>query len=64
MKKEIFRREGVFVEYEEKKVELDGRSDELIHRKETPTRLWWELKEAIKGKRVRIVVYELDGGEE
>jgi len=55
----IFDREGVFVEYREKIVKT-ARNDELVHREENPTRLWWELKEAIKGKRVRIVVYEVE----
>ncbi|WP_461863485.1 hypothetical protein [Thermococcus sp.] len=61
--KEIFRKDGVFIEYEKKKIKLDGRSDELIHRRESPTKLWWELREAIKGKKVRIIVYELTEGE-
>ncbi|AMM53271.1 hypothetical protein [Pyrococcus kukulkanii] len=57
--KKIFEREGVFVEYKEKKVKT-ARNDLLIHREENPTRLWWELKETIKGKRVKIVVYEVE----
>ncbi|WP_297464153.1 hypothetical protein [Thermococcus sp.] len=55
--KEIFNESGVFVKYREKKVRLEN-GHELIHRSEQPTELWWRLKEAIKGKRVRIVVYE------
>ncbi|MFA4647686.1 hypothetical protein P8X24_10660 [Pyrococcus kukulkanii] len=57
--KKIFEREGVFVEYKERRVET-ARNDVLVHREENPTRLWWELKEAIKGKRVKIVVYEVE----
>ncbi|MFA4640843.1 hypothetical protein [Pyrococcus kukulkanii] len=57
--KKIFEREGVFVEYKEKKVKT-ARNDLLIHREENPTSLWWELKETIKGKRVKIVVYEVE----
>ncbi len=62
--KKIFQKEGVFVMYETNKIKLNGRNDELVHKKESPTKLWWELKERIKGKRVKIVVYELDEGEE
>ncbi|MDI3474990.1 MAG: hypothetical protein PWQ79_230 [Thermococcaceae archaeon] len=58
--KEIFRKDGVFVKYSEKKVKLEN-GQELTHRSEEPTTLWWELKEAIKGKKVRIIVYEVDG---
>jgi hypothetical protein len=57
--KEIFSGEGVFVEYKEKKVKLEN-GHELTHRSEEPTELWWRLKEAVKGKKVRIVVYELE----
>ncbi|MCD6372832.1 MAG: hypothetical protein J7L37_04715 [Thermococcus sp.] len=57
--KEIFNAEGVFVKYREKTVELEN-GQVLKHRSEEPTELWWELKEAIKGKRVKIVVYELE----
>jgi len=32
----------------------------VIHRQEHPTELWWELKETIKGKRVRLIVYEIE----
>lgn len=39
---------------------MEARNDELVHKEENPTRLWWELKEAIKGKRVKIVVYEVE----
>lgn len=60
--KEIFKADGVFVEYEEKKVKLEN-GHELMHRRENPTRLWWELKEAVKGKKVRVVVYELEESE-
>jgi hypothetical protein len=57
--KEIFKAEGVFVEYKEKKVKLEN-GHELTHRQENPTRLWWELKEAVKGKKVRVIVYEIE----
>ncbi|ASJ15978.1 hypothetical protein A3L04_02235 [Thermococcus chitonophagus] len=57
--KKIFEREGVFVGYKERRVET-ARNDVLVHREENPTRLWWELKEAIKGKRVKIIVYEVE----
>ncbi|AEC51787.1 hypothetical protein PNA2_0871 [Pyrococcus sp. NA2] len=60
--KVIFDKEGVFVEYKEKRVRT-VRDDEIVHREENPTRLWWELKEAVKGKRVRIVVYEVESGD-
>jgi hypothetical protein len=60
--KEIFSREGVFVEFKEKEVELEN-GQRLKHRSEEPTKLWWELKEAIKGKKVRIVAYEVGEGE-
>ncbi|AFL94573.1 hypothetical protein CL1_0362 [Thermococcus cleftensis] len=56
--KEIFSGEGVFVEYSEKKVKLEN-GHELTHRSEKPTELWWKLKEAVKGKRVKVVVYEI-----
>ncbi|SEW09047.1 hypothetical protein [Thermococcus thioreducens] len=55
----IFDMEGVFVKYREETVELEN-GHELTHRSEEPTELWWKLKEAIKGKRVRIVVYEVE----
>ncbi|WP_456368262.1 hypothetical protein [Thermococcus sp.] len=57
--RKVFEEEGVFVEYREKSVKLEN-GHELIHRHENPTELWWKLKEAIKGKRVRIVVYEIE----
>ncbi|AFN03011.1 hypothetical protein PFDSM3638_01060 [Pyrococcus furiosus DSM 3638] len=57
--KKIFEKEGIFVNYKEKVVKT-ARDDVLIHREENPTRLWWELKEAIKGKKVKIVVYEVE----
>jgi hypothetical protein len=57
--KEIFSGEGVFVEYKEKKVKLEN-GHELTHRSEEPTELWWRLKEAVKGKKVRIIAYELE----
>jgi len=57
--KEIFNESGVFVRYEEKKVKMEN-GHELTHRSEEPTELWWKLKEAIKGRKVRIVVYELE----
>ncbi|ACS89497.1 MAG TPA: hypothetical protein HA302_03795 [Thermococcaceae archaeon] len=57
--KEIFKREGVFVEFEEKRVRLEN-GDEVVHKQEHPTELWWGLKETIKGKRVRLIVYEIE----
>ncbi|WP_297534481.1 hypothetical protein [Thermococcus sp.] len=57
--KELFSAEGVFVEYREKAVEIRP-GDRLVHRVEEPTELWWKLKEAVKGKRVRIIVYEVE----
>ncbi|NJD99157.1 hypothetical protein E3E26_05090 [Thermococcus sp. LS1] len=57
--KEIFNAKGLFVKYTEKKVKLEN-GDELTHRSEEPTELWWRLKEAVKGKKVRIVVYEIE----
>ena len=57
--KGIFNREGVFVEFEEKRVRLEN-GDEVIHKQEHSTELWWELKETIKGKRVRLIVYEIE----
>ena len=56
---EVFNAEGVFVRYTEKEVEIRP-GDRLVHRAEEPTELWWKLKEAIKGKRVRIIVYEVE----
>jgi len=57
--KEIFNKEGVFVRYTEKTIEIRP-GDKLVHRAEEPTELWWELKEAIKGRKVRIIVYEME----
>ncbi|AEH24977.1 hypothetical protein [Pyrococcus yayanosii] len=57
--RKVFEKEGIFIEYTENVVKT-ARNDEIIHRSESPTRLWWELKEAIKGKRVKIIVYEVD----
>jgi hypothetical protein len=57
--KKLFEGEGIFVEYEEKKVKLEN-GHELTHRRENPTELWWKLKEALKGRKVRVVVYELE----
>ena len=57
--KELFRVEGVFIKYDEKKVRLEN-GDELTHRSEEPTELWWKLKETVKGKKVRIIAYELE----
>ncbi|ACJ15824.1 hypothetical protein, conserved [Thermococcus onnurineus NA1] len=57
--KEIFNAKGLFVKYIEKKVKLEN-GDELTHRSEEPTELWWKLKEAVKGKKVRIIVYEIE----
>ena len=56
--REIFSEDGVFVRYREKKVMLEN-GHELTHRSEEPTELWWRLKEVVKGKKVRIGVYEL-----
>jgi hypothetical protein len=56
--KEIFSGDGVFVEFEEREVELEN-GQKLKHRREEPTELWWKLKEAIKGKQVKIVAYEV-----
>ncbi|WP_048147172.1 hypothetical protein [Pyrococcus abyssi] len=60
--KVIFEKEGIFVEYKEKAVKT-ARNDVIVHKEENPTRLWWELKEAIKGKRVKIIVYEVEEGD-
>jgi len=60
--KEVFSAEGIFVRYREKKVRLEN-GHELTHRSEEPTELWWKLKEVVKGKRVRVFVYELEDGE-
>ncbi|WP_048152140.1 hypothetical protein [Palaeococcus ferrophilus] len=60
--KELFNREGVFYEVKVERVKI-RENDEIIHRQERPTELWWTLKEALKGKRVRVVVYELEGEE-
>ncbi|WP_198300036.1 hypothetical protein [Thermococcus sp. P6] len=57
--RKVFDEEGVFVRYGEKKVRLEN-GHELTHRSEEPTELWWKLKEALKGKKVRVVVYEVE----
>ncbi|WP_087036444.1 hypothetical protein [Thermococcus litoralis] len=57
--KEIFNKEGIFVKYKEKIVELEN-GDKLTHKQESPTELWWLLKEAIKGKKVKIIAYEIE----
>ncbi|AIF69548.1 hypothetical protein PAP_05740 [Palaeococcus pacificus DY20341] len=57
--RQIFTKEGVFVEYNEKAVEI-REGDKIVHKKESPTKLWWELKEVVKGKKVKIVVYDLE----
>ncbi len=57
--RKTFEREGVFVKYWEKVVKLEN-GQTLRHRSEEPTELWWELKEAVKGKKVKIVVYEVE----
>ncbi|WP_297550020.1 hypothetical protein [Thermococcus sp.] len=57
--REIFNGEGVFVKYMEKEVEIRP-GDKLVHRVEEPTELWWKLKETLKGKKVRVVVYEVE----
>lgn len=56
--KEIYKNEGIFYEHKMEKVKLEN-GDEIIHKQERPTKLWWELKEAVKGKKVRIIVYEI-----
>ncbi len=58
--RKTFEKYGLFVKYSEKKVLLEN-GQELTHRSEKPTDLWWELKEVVKGKNVRIVVYEEEG---
>ncbi|MEO2151560.1 MAG: hypothetical protein ABGW50_02770 [Thermococcus sp.] len=55
----VFEAEGVFVRYSEKEVEIRP-GDKLVHRSEEPTELWWKLKEAVKGRKVRVVVYEVE----
>ncbi|USS40758.1 hypothetical protein NF865_00530 [Thermococcus aggregans] len=57
--REVFNKEGIFIKYEEKTVELES-GDKLTHRQEIPTELWWLLKETIKGKKVRIIAYEIE----
>ncbi|NPA47098.1 MAG: hypothetical protein GXO14_00455 [Thermococci archaeon] len=52
---------GEFVEYHEERVRLEN-GREIVHRFERPTELWWKLKEAVKGRKVRILVEDL--GEE
>ncbi|NJE25353.1 hypothetical protein E3E22_01640 [Thermococcus sp. MV5] len=56
--REIFNREGIFIKFDKKVVKLEN-GDELVHKQERPTNLWWELKEVIKGKKIKIIVYEL-----
>ncbi len=58
--RKIFEKYGLFVRYSKKKVNLEN-GQELTHRSEESTALWWELKEAVKGKNVRIIVYEDEG---
>ncbi len=50
---------GKFIEYREKRVKLEN-GEEIVHRLEHPTELWWKLKEAVKGKKVKITVEELE----
>ena len=57
--REVFNKEGIFIKYKEKTTELEN-GDKLPHRQETPTELWWLLKETIKGKKVRIIAYEIE----
>ncbi|HHI00345.1 MAG TPA: hypothetical protein ENL40_02530 [Thermococcus litoralis] len=57
--REVFNKEGIFIKYKEKTTELEN-GDKLIHREESPTELWWLLKETIKGKKVRIIAYEIE----
>lgn len=60
--KELFNETGVFYEMKENRVKI-RENDEIVHRHERPTELWWKLKDALKGKRVRVVVYEVEGEE-
>ncbi len=56
----IFEGEGTFVVYRERRVRLaNGR--EIVHKAEYPTDLWWKLKEAVKGRKVRVIVEDLSG---
>ena len=55
--KKVFEAEGIFIEYEERPYK-DGLGNVIPNKVERPTKLWWLLKEAIKGKNVRVVVYE------
>lgn len=61
--KKVFEGEGMFVEYEEKKVKFEN-GYELIYRCENLIEFWWKLKEVIKGRKVKIVVYELEESED
>jgi len=57
--RELFNGEGIFIRYSEREVKVRS-NDKLVHRSEEPTELWWKLKEAVKGKKVRVVVYEVE----
>ncbi len=59
MMKVIFDKAGKFVHYEEKDY-YDGVGDVIKNRVEKETDLWFWLKEAVKGKNVRIIVVEED----
>ena len=60
MAKVIFDRKGVFIKYKEDKYKTPY--GVVPNRSEMYTKLWWELKEVIKGKDVRVIV--LDNGED
>ncbi|WP_297490589.1 hypothetical protein [Thermococcus sp.] len=57
--RKIFDTKGVFYTFNESRVKI-RENDELVRREEKPTELWWKLKEAVKGKKVRVVVYEVE----
>lgn len=58
--REIFNKEGVFYTCKERKVKI-REGYEIVHRVERPTELWLLLREALKGKKVKVVVYEVEG---
>jgi len=58
--KKVIELRGKFVEYREKRVKLNN-GMEVVHKFEHPTDLWWKLKEAVKGKKVKITVEEMEG---
>lgn len=57
--RKVFDMKGVFYTFNESRVKI-RENDELVRREEKPTELWWKLKEAVKGKKVRVVVYEVE----